>query len=172
MFVAFATLVVFTLIESPFGYFSVCGRCGSVRSTTDWKLPFSDFTVFTQSAESETPLSRVLLTNGIVQPHAHQWLFGHGGGHGIRCAIGPGRHIRPAADSEEFARLVLALHSHGLTALRDRVLQGALDPDTSRFFRGLSLNLPKEPTTAGELQGWLTEQNEYLDEMVAAFKKR
>jgi hypothetical protein len=172
VFAALATVATFTFIGDPFGYFSVCDRCGALRRTTDWKLPLTEFTAFSRSTESDSPLSRVLLTNGIVQPHTHQWLFGHGGGHGVRCAIGPGRHIRSAADSDEFARLVLTLHTHGLTALRDRVLRGALDPDTSHLFRGLAFSAPKEPTTASEIRGWFTEQSEYLDEMVAEYKKR
>jgi hypothetical protein len=171
-FAVLATAATFTFIGDPFGYFSVCDRCGALRRTTEWKLPLSEFTVFTRSVESETPLSRAVLTNGIVQPHTHHWLFGHGGGHGVKCAIGQGRHIRPAADSQEFARLVLMLHTHGLPALRDRVLRGAFDPDTSQLFFGLSFSAPKEPTTPAEMQSWFSEQSEYLDEKIAVYKER
>jgi hypothetical protein len=88
VFAVLATAATFTFTGDPFGYLSVCDRCGASRRTTKWKLPLTEFTVFTRSVESETPLSRAVLTNGIVQSHTHHWLFGHGGGHGVKCAIG------------------------------------------------------------------------------------
>jgi hypothetical protein len=171
-FTILATLATFHAVVDPFSYYSICDRCGAFRRTTDWKLPLTDFTVFTRSTESDTPYSRTLLTNAIVPKHSHNWLFGHGGGHGVRCALGPGHRIRPAADSDQFARLVLMLHYHELTALRDRVVQGALDPDVSRLYFQLCFTLPKEPVSATELQEWFTEQSEYLDEAIIAFKRR
>jgi hypothetical protein len=173
VFAALAIVATFTFIADAFRYFSVCDRCGALRHTTEMKLPLTEFTVLTRSVESETALSRLLLTNGIVQRHPHRWLFGHGGGHGVKCAIGPGRHIRGAAESENFARFVLTLHTHGLTSIRDRVLHGVFDPDTSHLFQALlSFSPPNEPTTAAELQSWYSEQSKDLDEMVAEFNKR
>jgi hypothetical protein len=173
VFAVLATVATLTFIGNPFTYYSVCDRCGALRHTTDLKLPLTEFTVFTDSVQTETPLSRLLLTNGIVQRHTHRWLFGHGGGHGVRCAIGTGRHIRGTADSVEFSRFVLMLHRHGLIAVRDRVIRGAFDPDISQVYRALlSFSPPEEPTTTEELLGWYSEQSEYLDEMIAEFKKR
>src|SRR5215204_6449400 len=88
MFAALATVVTLALMMGPFGYTSVCNRCGALRSTTEWQLPMTSLTVFRSSTESESPLSRVLLTNGIVAAHSHQWLFAQGGGNGVKCAIG------------------------------------------------------------------------------------
>jgi hypothetical protein len=172
VFAIFATVLTFTVIAGPFGYSSVCGKCGASRHTTDWQLPLTDFTVFTHSTESASPLSRALLTNGIVSAHSHHWLFAQGGGNGVRCAIGQGMHIRPAAESEEFAELVLMLHQRGQIAFRDRVLLGVFDPDTSDLFRRLSFSAPKATMSAAEMQGWIAEQSELLDEMVTAYKKR
>jgi hypothetical protein len=172
VFAVIATVFTFTLITGPFGYSSVCDKCGASRHTTDWQLPLTDLTVFTYSTESDSPLSRVLLTNGIVPAHSHHWLFSVGGGNGVRCAIGPGRHIRPAAGSEEFAAIVLTLHQRGQIDFRDRVLRGVFDPRTSELFWRLGFNAPKTTTSATEIQGWIAEQSEYLDEMVAAYKKR
>lgn len=172
VFAVLATVATFTFIGDPFRYSSVCDRCGAFRRTTNWKLPLTEFTAFSHSSESDSLLSRVLLTNSIVQPHTHHWLFDNGGGRGVKCAIGPGRQIRPAVDSKEFARLVLTLHTQGLISLRDRVLQGALVPETSHLFHGLSFSTPKDPTTAAEMQSWFSEQSENLDEMVAEYKKK
>lgn len=169
---AFAVLaagLTFTLMAGPFRYLSVCDRCGASRLTADWQLPLTSFTVFSRSTEKESPLSRVLLTNGIVAAHSHHWLFASGGGNGVRCAIGQGSHIRPAAESEEFAATVLALHKRQQIAFRDRILRGALDPDTSRLFQGLSFDGAMSPT---EMQRWIAEQGRYLDEDVAAHKTK
>jgi hypothetical protein len=112
----------------------------------------------------------VLLTNGIVKPHDHHWLFGQGGGNGVKCAIGSGRYIRSAADSKEFADMILMLHSHGQTAFRDRVLHGLFNPDTSLQFFNLSFGAPKETASDSEVQSWIKEESQYLDDMVAAQK--
>jgi hypothetical protein len=172
LIVVLASLVTLTVVSGPFDYSSVCDRCGALRRTSDWELPFTEFTVFTQSTESESLLSRVLLTNSIVPPHSHHWLFIHGGGRGVKCAIGPGRHIRPAADSEEFAALVLTLHHRGQIAFRDRVLRGVFDPDTSRWFRGAGIGSDAIRMSPAEMQDWVVEQSEYFDTIVTDYKKR
>lgn len=172
VFAVFATVLTFTFIGRPFRYSSVCDKCGALRHTTDWRFPLTRVTVFTYSTESDSPLSRALLTNTIVPAHGHHWLFAQGGGNGVRCAIGQGRHIRPAAESEEFAALVLAMHQRGQLSFRDRVLRGVFDPDTSHLFRGLSFRAPKVTMSAAEIQGWITEQSEYLDEVLAAYNQR
>ena len=172
VFAAFATALTFTLIAGPFGYASVCDKCGALRSTADWQLAWTQFTVSTHSTQSDSPLSQVLLTNGIVPAHSHHWLFAHGGGNGVRCAIGPGGYVRSTAKSEEFAALVLALHQRGQTAFRDRVLRGAFDPATSHLFCSLTFSAPKAMKSATEMQDWIAEQSEYLDEMVPAYKNR
>ena len=171
-FAVLTSLVTFTVVSGPFDYSSVCDRCGALRHTTDWELPFTEFTVFSQSTESSSPLSRLLLTNSIVLSHPHHWLFINGGGHGVKCAIGPGRHIRPAADSEEFAALLLTLHQLGQFAFRDRVLRGVFDPDTSRWFRGLRFDSDATRMSPAEIQDWIAERSEYLDTIVTDYKKR
>lgn len=170
LFAVFATLLTFTLIIGRFGFYSVCDQCGALRHTTDWQLPLTSLTVFSHSTESETPLNQVLLTNSIVKPHNHHWLFGQGGGNGVTCAIGSGRHIRPAANSKEFADMILMLHGHGQASFRDRVLRGVFNPHTSHQFFNLSFDAPKETASDSEVQSWIKEESEYLDEMAAAQK--
>ena len=172
VFAAIATLAAAILCGEPFAYYSVCDVCGAMRNTWDWRTPLTELTVFSRSIVNETTLSRVLLTNSIVQPHAHHWLFGQGGGHGVKCAIGPGRHIYPAAESAEFASLVLDLHRRGEIGFRDRVLRGVFDPETSRMFRNLSFHAPQTAMSAAEIRDWITEEFEHLDQMVSANKKR
>jgi hypothetical protein len=55
----FATVVTFVLIAGPFGYSSVCDKCGASRDTTEWKFPLTDFTVFTYSTESGIDALRI-----------------------------------------------------------------------------------------------------------------
>jgi hypothetical protein len=174
--VVIATTLVLLMLavayfSSPFSYFEVCDRCGATRSSTDWFVPFTHREAFSDSSEPTSPLSSVLLANGIVAAHDHHWLFGQGRGHGFSCAIGPGRHLAPAAGSKDFAQLILALHSHGLIALRDRVLRGVLDPHTSgHFFRSLAFDVPTNPTTQ-ELEAWTRERMENVDEIVGISKR-
>jgi len=174
LFAVVATLASFpTLIPSPFDCSSVCDRCGALRNTTDWQIPMAEFTLFSHSTESESRLSRALLTNRIVQPHEHRWLFAHGGGRVLRsCAIGPGRHLRPLADSEEFARLVIALHNHGQSAFRDRLLRGVFNPHTSSLFRGLSFITLPEPITDATMKVWVDKACSYLGAMVVPLPQR
>ncbi len=167
-----ATVVLvfaFAFIFGAFTYSSICDKCGATRHATDWRIPLTDITVFTRSTVSDSPLSRVVLANGMVPEHPHQWLFEYGSGNGVLCAIGRGRHIRPAADSEKFAALVLALHQHGQTDFRDRVVRGALDRGTSHIFRSLSFRVPETTMSATELRDWVAEQSEYLDESITAY---
>ena len=155
---ATALWILLAWVNGPFRYGSVCDRCGALQSTTEWRLPFTGLPVFAHSTESETPLSRVLMTNGIVSSHAHHWLFGHGSGNGVKCAIGPGRHVSPTAASEDFATLVLMLHRNGQSELQGRVLSGAFDPRTSRMVGCLAVDAPPATASAEELQAWFVEQ--------------
>jgi hypothetical protein len=45
----------------------------------------------------------------LIANHEHEWLFGHGGGNGVKCAIGPGRHLRSSFESTNVAAFVEAL---------------------------------------------------------------
>jgi hypothetical protein len=172
VFAMVATTATFTFIAGPFRYASVCDKCGAIRHSSDWQLPGTDVTIITFSKESDSPLSRVLLTNGIVQTHSHHWLFAQGGGHGVKCALGTGRYILFAAESKEFAALVAVLHKQGQMAFSDRVLRVVFDPDTAGLFRNLSFDAPTVEMSASEMRIWIAEQSEYLDEMIPVHKKR
>jgi hypothetical protein len=156
LMVVLGLLIALMIFLDPFRSCSVCDRCGLLLFTTNWQLPLTEFNVFSYSSEIETPLSQVLSKNGLVQSHPHHWIFSNGGGNGVQCAIGTGRYLRPAAQSQEFAALIQTLHEHGQDALLERVLKKTFDPRTSTSMRTWSFFVPKDPTDS-ELQAWINE---------------
>ncbi len=171
-FAALAIAVTAILIAGPFGYHSVCDQCGLSRQTVNWQLPFTECTFFTRSTESETPLSTLLLTNGIVPVHSHHWLFATGAGNGVRCAIGPGRHIRSTIESKEFATLILVLHQRGQAAFRDRILRVAFDPRSSDRVRALYFRGDGAEMSDTDLERWVSQYTEYLDDVAPDSKRK
>jgi hypothetical protein len=140
---------------------------------TEWQIPFTRVTVFRRASERETPMSRTLLGTGLVREHPHQWLFIVGGGNGITCVVGEGRHLWPAAESEGVARLIEATHRYGEVQFRDKVLQAVFDDRTSGLVGGLGMRVPKDGfAQASDLHAWIAEECDRFDEMVVAHKKR
>jgi hypothetical protein len=168
----FAAFVGLVMVGGQFRYSSICDRCGTVRHKSDWQILYSDITVFSQATESDTLLSRVLLTNNIVPTHAHHWLFAQGGGKLVRCAIGGGMYLENATRSEELAALMLQLHRHGLDDINTKILEGCMNPGTSRDFLSFFLvNVPPEPTTSEELRKWFSEQSAECEQWAAIIKR-
>ena len=165
-FATLAAIVGFTLVHGVFTFSSVCSRCGGVRRTTEWQIPHTEITLFTYSSEATTPLSQVLMTNNIVPTHNHNWLFAHGGGNGVRCALGDGQGLQSAVNSEDFARMIQALHNHGLLELRTRLLRGVFDPETTFHFRCVGMKINESGITTAELQSKVTEELQLIDELV------
>ncbi|MEW6157511.1 MAG: hypothetical protein AB1813_08770 [Verrucomicrobiota bacterium] len=165
-------LATLTYFSDPYGFYSVCKQCGMIRLSTKWMLPGTFITVFTNSKERSTPLSRTVLNYGIVPPHKHDWLFGQGSGHGVTCAIGSGRHIWPAAQSQKLADLLLLLHKHGKTEFRDQILVGVLDPETTQLFMSLTFDAPGEPVTALGLEHWIATESKALEEKMEFWKRK
>jgi hypothetical protein len=133
-----ASVLLIALVASAlfgrFGFTSVCSRCGEIRDTTEWQIPLTSVTVFSPSSEHTSPVSTALTTSGIVAAHEHQWLFCQGGGNGVTCAIGEGRHIRPVVQSDAVAAIIAASQRFGETQFRDRLLRALFDPKTSEGF--------------------------------------
>jgi len=121
-FVAVVGLTVSALF-GRFGFTSVCSRCGAIRDTTDWQIPLTSITVFSLSSTHASPVSTILTSTGIIVAHEHKWLFCQGGGNGVRCAIGAGRHIRPAVESDGVAAVIAASQRFGELQFRDRLLR-------------------------------------------------
>ena len=90
-------LLVFGVRSGRFTSVSVCGGCGADEVTTEWEVPFTQFTYWRSHRIEQTPLSMVVARNGLAPAHAHTWLFVHGSGNGVACAIGTSARLAIAA---------------------------------------------------------------------------
>jgi hypothetical protein len=172
---AIAALVV--LIASAtfgsFGYSSVCGRCGAIRETEEWQIPLTSIAIFRHSSVHASAVSTVLERNGIVSNHDHQWLFSQGGGNGVRCAIGEGRHIRPVVESDGVGAVIAASQRFGEFQFRDRVIHALFNPKTSEAVRGLGMSVATNGfPDASAFRSWLSHKADSFDETVAMYQKR
>jgi hypothetical protein len=91
-------VLAFAAAWGGFGYSSVCTTCGAEQRATDWQLPLTRVTYWRSRSVSETPLSRAIARDGLAGPHEHTWAFANGGGNGVTCAIGEGRHIETRSE--------------------------------------------------------------------------
>src|SRR5438309_425937 len=98
---AFLILISAAFAFWPFRFYydSVCSQCGAAKWTTEWQLPYSQTSLYSHSSVQETALSSYLARSGYIGTHSHRWLFGHGGGNGVRCALGDGDSIRQSVTS-------------------------------------------------------------------------
>jgi hypothetical protein len=166
-----AIISYFIYVSGPFRFSSVCERCGAIRYTTEWQFPGTRWTVLARSTESETPVSRTLVTNGIVTAHDHPWIFASGGGNGVKCALGRASQVQSSVESDDVARIIEALHKAGEHPFRDRVLTNLFGRDTTFFVRAMSpLNSTADSSIEGDLRQWVSKQSEYLDEAAARLK--
>src|SRR4051794_30310553 len=109
---AIIPLVASTMFGA-FRYTSLCGQSGAIQDTSECQSPLIHITLFRHSSSHAAPVSAVLTSNRIVAPHQHQWLFCQGAGNGVTCAIGSGRHIRPAVQSNGVAAVIEATQRFG-----------------------------------------------------------
>jgi hypothetical protein len=168
---AAGVLAVCVAFFGAFGYSSVCSRCGAVRQTTEWQIPCTSIPIFSRSSVRQTPVSLSMTTNRIAPPHGHQWVFAQGGGNGVRCALGSAHMVRFTVESSEVAQLLAALERYGERGFRDKVLTNLFDDSTTHLVRTLSV--PSGGfTNAAQLHAWISEESEYFDEMVTAFRNR
>jgi len=172
---AVGLLIAVVCLASPpvstFRFHSVCVQCGTLKATTAWQVSGSRMTLYSQSTESESALSRVLREAGLVQPHEHRWDFTSGRGNGIRCALGYGRYFARAARSDTFADMVAMLHDRGEFTFRDRILSVSRRQDELHIaYEDLVLYPVDDSMDSAELQTWIDEQSAQIDfwERVAA----
>jgi len=160
-------------VLGAFRFSSVCTQCGAIRETTEWQVPLTSITVYRHSSEQATPVSTALVESGIIAQHEHRWLFSQGGGNGIRCAIGEGRHIRPVVQLDGVAVVISASQKFGELQFRDRLLHALYDPKTSEAVRGLGMNAPTNGFADGSFfRAWMTHESESFDENIAMYQKR
>jgi hypothetical protein len=168
----FALAATFVFWPFRFSYDSVCSRCGMERRTIEWQLPHSRFTFFTWSFTAQTPLSTYLTSSGIVGPHSHAWLFGHGGGNGIKCALGDGDSIRATAESPEVVRLLAFSKQFDNQHESTNLLKYVFDRDISSDIRSIAHSVPTNGFAAqDEYHAWFTDHDFPIQEALSIQKE-
>jgi hypothetical protein len=155
-----------------FDYYSVCSLCGARQYTTEWQLPHSRQTLFDNSTVETTPLSRYLTSSGTVSNHSHAWLFGHGGGNGILCAIGAGDDIRGSVESPEVVRLLVFSKQYGDQGEASKFVRYILDRHMSRTMLRFAITVPTNGFSGREqYHSWIADQAEIIDDALEAAKQ-
>lgn len=121
--------VVLTIAASMaggfFGSISVCSDCGRTKynSRRYW---------ISRARIEETTLSRVHDTLMGGKEHEHHWLFAHGGGGQITCAIGEGRRLFPAVRREDLREALELIRKNRGDEATKLWMRRLLDPKSSR----------------------------------------
>lgn len=79
-------VLMYWIVPTPFGSSSICGDCGYMQYSQEQYLPFSNIKIWESEEFKHTRLSK----SSVINTHAHQWIFMHGSGNGIACALGGG----------------------------------------------------------------------------------
>lgn len=157
--VAVGTMAWLATSVFSFSYFSACRTCGRIRHSRDLQLPFSTLSYWSQHSIKETPVSSV--ADKIVGDHDHKWLFGHGSGNGITCAIGYADQLPSTVNSESVASLIENTRRFDGDAEAQKWLNRAMSPETEDFFRSWFRDYPKERMlNADEHEKRLTQAEE------------
>ena len=169
----FFLAAAFELWPYRFHYDSVCSQCGAIKDATEWQLPhIRDYSFFTRSTIKQTCLSSYLTSSGIVGAHSHQWLFGHGGGNDIKCALGDGDPIRGTVTSPEVVRLLELSRQFGGSEESSNLLKLVFDRDISRSIRSLASSVPANGfTTNTQYRAWIKDYRVIVDVALESFKK-
>jgi hypothetical protein len=151
--------IAFAFWPYRFYYDSFCSQCGAYKWSLEWQLPHSEMWFFRHSRISETALSRYLTSSSTVSRHVHRWLFAHGGGNGIRCALGDGDSIRSSMTSSEVARFLQATRAYGGSDEYRAYLRLTFDRDHSLTIRMLANSIPTNGfQTKAAYHSWIEEQ--------------
>lgn len=159
---ALCVSVLAVWLIGSFGYSSVCKHCGRWRHTQEWQVPILGIPLVWYSSESQSPISRVLAERGLVPPHSHEWLFCHGGGNGICCALGRGHNLASTINSEKVARLIEDVDELGGPAERKRLIELIFDEEHSREATRIAGLLPERRfADQDEFRDWLNQWAKY-----------
>jgi hypothetical protein len=167
-------LTIFAFWPFRFCYDSICSQCGAIQHTTEWQLPHSKYSFYIYSTIEATPLSRYLETSNLIAKHSHSWLFEHGGGNGVRCALGDGDSIRASVMSPEVVRLLELVREYGEQAEREKLLRYALDRNIyiSRSILSLAMSVPANGfSSKAEYKAWISDHSFLIDDALEAAKK-
>jgi len=138
---AAVVLVQVWLLSTPnpgvYRRFSVCSLCGLNRSTVDYQVPATRWTLSSSREDTESPYSAAYLqANG--PPHEHDFVLVSSRGNGVYCGLGEGRPLRGAADQPERAELL------------GFVLGYEDDPELQRVYAEKLLVIPSAPALTPE----------------------
>lgn len=119
-------LLTFVLRGGFFSWVSVCKICGAERSSTKvlWVYPLHQV--------KQSPLSEFVAREQLIGQHQHDWLFGAGGGAGVGCAIGNGRHLFGIIRNDEFPLFLAAVARYRSKDEARLWLARGLDPEQTR----------------------------------------
>lgn len=158
----------------PFRFhsYSICSRCGAVERTTEWQLPRNQVSFFSHSAIEDTPVSSYLLSSGSIGPHRHEWMFGHGSGNGVGCALGNGDLIAPTMTSSNVPHLLAFSRRFGEEKESDNLLKLAFDKEVSRTIGFVASELPKSGFTSREqYRSWMENETFIITNAVEIAKQ-
>jgi len=161
-------------VYGGFGSISVCGTCGAVQDSTEWQIPFTSVTYWHSTSITQTPLSAVVAKRQLATCSSHNWLFIHGGGNGIMCAIGDGRRVHQAALSSDVAAFVSAVSDYQGQGEAQRWLKVALDTEASRDLVSLLAgDLPEHGFPHRQtFDGWWQQHRDVIDTLLNDFGVR
>ena len=128
---AIAFSCVIAVQFGTFNFESIGSSSGIIQSTTLWQIPFTEVTYFTSRHERETLLSKVIARNDLFSMREQVWIFSNGGGNGVMCAIGEGRHLRSAVYFPEVAFFVDAVAKYRGKSIAQAWLKLILNPKQS-----------------------------------------
>jgi len=149
----------------PFCFYSysICVKCGASRRTREWQLPRSQSSFFSHSSVTGTPLS-LYLSSTVVPKHAHLWLFGHGGGNGVRCALGDGDALRSSVSSSNVVAFLECTRRYGQSNEFAKFLTLTFDRDQSRGVLSLAVLMPTNGFSSQEAyRAWILEQSPWME---------
>lgn len=150
---------------------SVCTRCGMIRRTSEWQIPFTRITWLKTFWTRSTPVNAALTGMHLVPPHEHHWSFIYGAGNGISCAVGDGTHIAANVESSEVASLLLAADQYGAPPLRDHLIEILFDPRASAAL-GSVRNSTNRFHDKLQFARWAETEMEFLNWMAESYRIR
>lgn len=173
--IVWAILLPIAVVLWPFrfSYDSFCTHCGAEQFTTEWQLPGCDWTFFRISSVKATPLSQYVTSSHLAEAGSHDWLFAHGGGNGVRCALGSGDRLRDSVQSANLVRFLQLVREFGGEAESKEFLRLALDPEASWKVSQAGLFLPENGfSTVSDYRSWISENDLEIEKLEAASKKK
>jgi hypothetical protein len=143
-----------------------------MQKTTEWQLPWGRQTFFARSEIEPTPLSIYLARSGTVTAHSHQWLFVHGGGNGIKCALGDGDELVGTVMSPNVVRFLMFSGHYGEPEETGKLLKMAFDRDASHTIQGFATLVPTNGFSNREqYRAWISDQRPYFDDLIETAKQ-